>query len=110
KFAENRLIYLTYTKPVGGGRGTPTLARGKFEGGALTDAKDLVVPDAFGRQRWIERARRVRTRWHAVHVHRRQCRSGCARSEQLAGKNSAPARWWLGAGRQSFRRPRRLPA
>src|SRR5439155_19950409 len=47
KFAENRLIYLTYTKPVGGGRGTPSLARGRFEGGALTDVKDLVVPDAF---------------------------------------------------------------
>src|SRR2546426_11937374 len=30
-FTENRLIYLTYTKPVGGGRGTPSLARGKFE-------------------------------------------------------------------------------
>jgi len=47
KFAENRLIFLTYTKPVGGGRGTPSLARGKFEGGALTEVKDLVVPDAF---------------------------------------------------------------
>jgi aldose sugar dehydrogenase len=32
---------------VGGGRGTPSLALGKFEGGALTDLKDLVVPDAF---------------------------------------------------------------
>jgi glucose/arabinose dehydrogenase len=47
KFAQNRLIYLTYTKAVGSGRGTPTLARGKFDGGALTDVKDLVVPDAF---------------------------------------------------------------
>ncbi len=46
KFAENRLIYLTHTKPLGG-RGAPSLARGKFEGGALTDVKDLVVPDAF---------------------------------------------------------------
>ena len=46
-FAQNRLVYLTYTKPVGGGRGTPSLARGKLEGGALTEVKDLVVPDAF---------------------------------------------------------------
>src|SRR5215467_12869372 len=47
KFAENRLIYLTYTKAVGGGRGTPSLVRGKFENSALTEVKDLVVPDAL---------------------------------------------------------------
>jgi glucose/arabinose dehydrogenase len=47
RFAENRLVYLTYTKPVGGGRGTPVLARGRLDGGALTDVRDLVVPDAY---------------------------------------------------------------
>jgi glucose/arabinose dehydrogenase len=47
RFAENRLVYLTYTKPVGGGRGTPALARGKLEAGALTEVRDLVVPEAF---------------------------------------------------------------
>jgi glucose/arabinose dehydrogenase len=47
RFADNRLVYLTYTKPVGNGRGTPALARGKLDGGALTEVRDLLVPDAF---------------------------------------------------------------
>ena len=47
RFAENRLVYLTYTKPVENGKGTPSLARGRLEGHALTDVKDLVVPDAY---------------------------------------------------------------
>jgi aldose sugar dehydrogenase len=47
KFAESRLVYFTYTKPVENGRGTPTLARGRLEGGALVDVKDLVVPEAY---------------------------------------------------------------
>ena len=46
-FAENALVYLTYTKPVGNGRGAPALARGRLEGGGLTDVRDLVVTDAF---------------------------------------------------------------
>lgn len=47
RFAENRLLYLTYTKPVGGGRGAPALARGRLEGGALVEVRDLVVTEAF---------------------------------------------------------------
>jgi glucose/arabinose dehydrogenase len=47
RFSENRLVYLTYTKPVGGGRGAPALARGRLEGHALADVRDLVVTDAF---------------------------------------------------------------
>ena len=47
RFAENRLVYLTYTKPVENGKGTPSLARGRLDGHALTDVKDLVVPDAY---------------------------------------------------------------
>jgi glucose/arabinose dehydrogenase len=47
KFAENRLVYLTYTKPVENGRGTPALARGRLDGNALVDVKDLVVPEAY---------------------------------------------------------------
>lgn len=46
-FSDNRLVYLTYTKPVENGRGTPTLARGRLEGGALAEVRDLLVPDAF---------------------------------------------------------------
>jgi glucose/arabinose dehydrogenase len=47
RFAENRLVYLTYTKPVDGGKGTPSLARGRLEGNALVDVRDLLVPDAY---------------------------------------------------------------
>lgn len=46
-FADNRLVYFTYTKPVEGGKGTPSLARGRLEGGALVDVKDLLVPEAY---------------------------------------------------------------
>lgn len=47
KFAENHLVYFTYTKPVENGRGTPTLARGRLEGAALVEVKDLIVPEAY---------------------------------------------------------------
>jgi glucose/arabinose dehydrogenase len=47
RFSENGLVYFTYTKPVGGGKGAPSLARGKMAGGALTDVRDLIVPDAY---------------------------------------------------------------
>jgi len=47
RFADNRLVYLTYTKPVGHGRGAPALARGRLEAGALTDVRDLLVTEAF---------------------------------------------------------------
>src|SRR5499426_2364500 len=47
QFATNHLVYLTYTKPVENGKGTPSLARGRLEGGALTDVKDLLVPEAY---------------------------------------------------------------
>ena len=46
RFADNGLVYLTYTKPAGDGRGSPALARGRLEGGALVDVEDLVVTDA----------------------------------------------------------------
>jgi glucose/arabinose dehydrogenase len=47
QFGANGLVYLTYTKPVGNGRGAPALARGKFQNGALTDVKDLLVTEAY---------------------------------------------------------------
>lgn len=45
RFAENHLVYLTYIKPVDAQRGTPALARGRFENGALVDVEDLLVTD-----------------------------------------------------------------
>ena len=47
EFADNRLVFLTYTKPVGNGIGAPALARGRLEAGALADVRDLLVTDAF---------------------------------------------------------------
>lgn len=47
RFTENRLVYLTYTKPVGNGMGAPALARGRLEAAALVDVRDLLVPDAY---------------------------------------------------------------
>ena len=47
RFADNRVVYLTYTKPVGNGMGAPALARGKLEAGALADVRDLLVTDAY---------------------------------------------------------------
>ena len=47
KFDENRLVYLTYTKPVGGGKGAPALARGRLEDGTLVDVRDLIVTEAY---------------------------------------------------------------
>ena len=54
QFERNRLVYLTYTKPVGNGMGAPALARGRLEAGALVDVRDLLVPD-------VTRATRVST-------------------------------------------------
>jgi glucose/arabinose dehydrogenase len=46
RFAENRMIYLTYSKP--GERGNTTaLMRARFDGTTLTDAKDIFVADAW---------------------------------------------------------------
>jgi glucose/arabinose dehydrogenase len=43
RFAENGFVYLTYTKPVGGDQTTLALARGRWNGGALTDVRDVFV-------------------------------------------------------------------
>jgi glucose/arabinose dehydrogenase len=49
RFAENRLVYLSYTKPVGGGRHTPALSRGRLEDMALVDVKEIFVADTPGK-------------------------------------------------------------
>jgi aldose sugar dehydrogenase len=56
-FAENHLVYFTYTKPLEGTRSTNALARGRWDGKALTEVRDIFVPEpglgasriAFGR-------------------------------------------------------------
>src|SRR5215831_7568833 len=46
KFSENRLVYLTYTKPVGD-KVTTALARGRFDGSSLADVRDIFVADSI---------------------------------------------------------------
>ena len=43
QFAQNNLVYLTYTKPLTGNQNTLGLARGRFDGTALTDVRDILV-------------------------------------------------------------------
>jgi aldose sugar dehydrogenase len=46
RFADNQLLYLTYSKPCPTDKqATTALMRGKFDGKALIDAKDLFVAD-----------------------------------------------------------------
>ena len=47
RFAENKLIYLTYSKPNDKGLIATALARGKWDGAALTDVKDLFVAEPY---------------------------------------------------------------
>jgi glucose/arabinose dehydrogenase len=58
QFAQNRTLYLSYTKPLEGNRTTFAVTRARWTGSALADAKDIFVaepgdggptPIAFGR-------------------------------------------------------------
>jgi glucose/arabinose dehydrogenase len=51
RFAENRLVYLSYTKPIDEKRQTVAIARGRFDGHALTEVRDIFVLDAAGTSR-----------------------------------------------------------
>ncbi len=44
-FAENHFLYLAYTKPLDGGKRTTAIARGRLDGSALADVKDIFVLD-----------------------------------------------------------------
>ena len=46
QFAQNRLVYLTYTKPLQGTQNTLALARGHLDGQTLTDVRDVFVASA----------------------------------------------------------------
>ena len=47
KFAENRLVYLTYNKGRDDGMLATVLARGRLEGNALKDVKDIFVAEPW---------------------------------------------------------------
>ena len=49
RFAETRLVYLSHTKPAGQGLHTSALVRGRLDGMALVDVKELFVADAVGK-------------------------------------------------------------
>ena len=47
KFAENHFVYLTYTKPLNDTKRTTAVARGTWDGHAITGMKDIfVLPEA----------------------------------------------------------------
>ncbi len=49
-FESNRLVYLTYAKPIGdGSAATTAIARGRFENDRLTDVEDIFVAQTQGR-------------------------------------------------------------
>jgi len=45
RFTDNRLVYLTYTKAVDGTKGAPALVRGRLDGHALVDVRELIVAE-----------------------------------------------------------------
>jgi glucose/arabinose dehydrogenase len=47
RFAENRLLYFTYSKPGENGTMVTTLARGRFDGAALTGVEELLVATPY---------------------------------------------------------------
>jgi aldose sugar dehydrogenase len=47
KFTENHFVYLTYTKPIDANKHTTALARGRWDGHAIQEMKDIfVLPEA----------------------------------------------------------------
>jgi glucose/arabinose dehydrogenase len=48
RFAENGWVYFAYHKPVGNGLGATTLARGTWDGLALTDVRDIFESETTG--------------------------------------------------------------
>jgi glucose/arabinose dehydrogenase len=51
RFADNHFVYLTYTKPIDEKSRKVALARGRWDGKALTEVKDIFVLDEAGTSR-----------------------------------------------------------
>ena len=47
-FAENRLVYLSYTRPLPDETGTVAVVRGRLDGMTLRDVEDVFVAEPFG--------------------------------------------------------------
>lgn len=48
-FAQNRMVYLSYSKPQPAGGATTAIARARYENGALHDLEDIFIADSEGR-------------------------------------------------------------
>ena len=110
-FADNGLVYLTYTKGHADGRGSPALARGRLAGHALHDVEDLVVTAPFHTNSGLNGRVAFGRRRQGLHVHRRPhpiARRRAARRPagpgQPARQGAAPRRRRVGARRQPVRR------
>jgi glucose/arabinose dehydrogenase len=51
RFADNSLVYLTYTKPLDDKKRVVALARGRWNGQGLSDVRDIFVSDQSGTSR-----------------------------------------------------------
>jgi glucose/arabinose dehydrogenase len=49
RFSENRLIYLSYSKAGANGLSATALARGRFDGHAVTDLKDIFIAKSWSK-------------------------------------------------------------
>ena len=49
QFAQNRIVYLTYSKAGENNLSTTALARGRFDGTALTDVKEIFVANTWSK-------------------------------------------------------------
>ncbi len=47
-YATNKLIYLSFSKPIANGAATTAVVRGRFENNALVDVKEIFVADTKG--------------------------------------------------------------
>jgi aldose sugar dehydrogenase len=51
QFAQNQLIYLSYTKPIDEKKNVAAVARGRWDGNAIKDMKDIFVTEGSGPSR-----------------------------------------------------------
>ena len=108
RFSENRLVYFTYTKPVENGKGTPSLARGRLDGGTLVDVRDLLVPEAYEGNSGLN-GRVVFGRDGMVYMSTgRQHRQDRPGPHEPAWQDPASPRRWLRSARQSIRGSHRI--
>jgi len=102
RFNENKLVYFTYHQPPATpGQAVITLARGRWDGNALADVRDIFSAVPNGNASRIIFGRDGR---------RPSCRGACTGSQRSCGKSPAAARRRDRSSGQPIRGPRRVPA